>query len=92
MRSELAVGGVPHAQSLSELNDAARLETDERRDSRVGPLFAEQRLLERRVRAIEGVVVPVEAAARLGDVADERQQDGPEERVLCAGRPAWARA
>ena len=48
-------------------------------------------MLELRVGAVEGVVVPVEAAARLGDVGDERQQDGTEERVLGVGVRVGAR-
>ena len=42
-----------HAQPVAELDDAAGLEPDERRDGRVGALLAEQRLLEGRVRAVE---------------------------------------
>ena len=84
MRSELALGGVAHAQPAAELDDSARFEADEWSDGRVRALLAEQGLLEGPVRTIERVVVPVEAAAGLGDVADERQQHGPEERVLRA--------
>ena len=75
------------AQPVAELDDPARLEPDERRDSRVRALLAEQGLLEARVRAVEGLVVPVEAAARLGDVGEQRQQDGAEQARARRGPP-----
>ena len=72
-------------EPVSERNRLAHLDPDERGDRGVDALVPEHRLLELRVRPVEGVVVPVEAAARLGDVGHERQQDGSEERVLGLG-------
>ena len=85
MGDELAVCGVPDPEPVSERNRLAHLDPDERGDGGVDALVPEHRLLELRVRPVEGVVVPVETAARLGDVGHKRQQDGSEERVLGLG-------
>src|SRR5262249_29838120 len=82
---ELAVGGVPHAEAGTERNRLPHLEADERRDRRIDALVSEHRLLELAVGPVVGVVVPVEASAGLGDVSHEREQHGPEERVLGLG-------
>ena len=59
-------------------------DADERREHGVSPPLAEQRPLEIRVRALERLVVPVEAAARLGRRDEQPEQDGAKERVLLA--------
>ena len=41
---------------------------------------------------VEGLVVPVEPAARLGHVGEQREQDGAEEGVLGASTGVSARA
>ena len=57
-------------------------EPDERRDRGVRARGAEQRPLELGVCGVERLVLPVEAAAALGDRGEEREQDRPEERVV----------
>ena len=91
MCDELAVGRVPNPQAVSERDDPAGLDPDEGRDRRVGALLAEERVLEQPVGLVEGVVVPVEAAACLGDVRDEWEQDRSEERVVGVGGRVGAR-
>jgi len=52
---------------------------------------AEERVLDLRVRSGEGVVVPVEPAAALGDRGQHRKQDRPKERVVLARAHARVR-
>ena len=82
MRRQLAVGRMSNAQPLAELDDPTRLETDERRDGRVGTFLAEERALQLGVGPVEGVVVPIEAAAGVRDVGEQRQENRAEEGVL----------
>ena len=65
-----------------ELDLRAEREPDERRDGGVGAALAEQRALELGVRAVERLVAPVEAAAGLGDVGEQRQHDRPQQRLV----------
>src|SRR5581483_8275266 len=60
-------------------------EPDERRQRGVGALLAEQRRLQVGVGALERVVVPVEAAARLRRGDEQAEQDRAEERLLVRG-------
>jgi hypothetical protein len=62
------------------------------RDGRVRPPLAEERALELRVRTVEGLVVPVEAAAGLRDAEQEVDEDGTEECVVLGGVDPRARA
>jgi hypothetical protein len=65
---------VPHAHAVAEHDLATGREADERRDRPVRAATAEQRLLELLVRPVERSVVPVEAAARLRDAEQQREQ------------------
>ena len=67
-------------------------EPDDRRERDVGARGAEERLLEIRVGRVEGVVVPVEAAAALGGPRQHRQQNRAEERVVAGIADAGVRA
>ena len=82
MRGELAGRGRAHANAAAELDLRADGDPDERRDGRVRVPLAEERRLELGVRAVERLVVPVEAAARFGGGHQQRQDDRAEERVL----------
>jgi hypothetical protein len=68
----------------AELDRAAGREADDGSDGGVAPCHAEERALDLRVRDVERLVVPVEAAAALGDGGQHRQQDGAEEGVVLA--------
>ena len=75
----------------AELDVRAGREADDRRERDVGARRAEERPLEIRVRGLERLVLPVEAAAALGRPGQHRQQDRAEERVV-AGRRRCRRA
>src|SRR5439155_14188340 len=66
VRGELAGRGRPDADPVPEVDLRARGDADQRRDRGVCMSAAEEGCLERAVGAVEGAVVPVEAAARLG--------------------------
>ncbi len=80
------------AQSGRELELRADRQPDQRRDRAVTPPLAEERALELRVRALERLVVPVEAAARLGgrDAAARAAPCGTARRPRSRRGPAWA--
>ena len=82
MPGELAVGRGPDAELRAELALDTGRDPDERSDGGVGAVLAEQRPLELGVRAVERLVVPVEAAARLGDADQEVDEHRPEQRVV----------
>ena len=73
-------GAKPDPAAELDLGDDR--EADERRDGRVRVLPAEERALELGVGALEGAVVPVEAAAGL------RRRDQERERARCGRAPA----
>ena len=66
-RRDLAGDRRAHADVAAELDGRAGREPDERRDRRVRARRAEERQLDLGVGGVEGLVVPVEAAAALGD-------------------------
>ena len=92
VRRELTGRRSPHADAVAELDRRAEREPDQRRDRRVGVLAAEERDLELGVGALEGAVLPVEAAAALGGRNEERQQHAVEERRVLARRGPGVRA
>ena len=79
---ELAGRGGADAEPVAELELRHDRDPDERRNRCVGPRGSEERRLELGVGALEGDVVPVEAAAALGRRDQEREQHGAEERLL----------
>ena len=83
--SELAVGHRPDPQPGGELELRRHRDAEQRRNGRVAATLPVERALELRVGAIEGLVVPVEAAARLRGRREQSQEDGAEER-LALGR------
>ena len=82
MARQLPVCGRADADALGEVALQPGGDPDERRDGDVGAPVAEERLLERVVGAVEGLVVPVEPAAGLRDADQEVEQDGAEHRVV----------
>ena len=82
MRRQLGRDERAQEQRLRELHLPGHREPDHRGDRAVATPLTEERLLELAVRALEGVVVPVEAAARLGGRDEEPEEDGAEERVV----------
>ena len=92
MPGQLPVRGGSDSQRNAELPLNAGRDADERRDGRVRPPLAEERALELRVRAVEGLVVPVEAAAGLRDAEQEVDEDGAEECVVLGGITTRVRA
>ena len=87
-RRELAGRGGADADPVAELDARAAGDADERRDGAVRVAFAEERLLELRVGAVEGRVVPVEAAAALGGADEQRHEHAAVERAALVGRHA----
>ena len=80
---ELVRGGRPYAHAAAEVGRSPGGQADERREGRVRAPVAVEGALELAVGALEGVVVPVEAAARLGGGDEQRDQDrAPEGLVL----------
>ena len=92
MAGELAFGRGPDAESRPELALDPDAQTDERCGCAVGSAFAEQGALELRVAPAERLVVPVEAAARLGDANEEIKKHRPEEGVVRVASRAGVRA
>ncbi len=90
--SELAVGGRANTHRRAELPLDARRDPHQRCDSGIRPALAEQRALELCVGAVERLVVPVEAAARLRDAEQEIDEHGPEERIVLRGVTSSVRA
>ena len=86
MARELTVCDRPHPEARRELDLGRGRDADERRDGGVRPALAEERALELCVGAVEGVVVPVEAAAGLRGGDEQPEQHRPEEGLLL-GRP-----
>ena len=84
MRGELAGDERPQEQAVRELEGLRERETDERRDRDISSALTEERRLELRVRAVERLVVPVEAPARLGGPNQQPEQDGAKERLVLA--------
>ena len=82
MAGKLAVGHRADPQSGRELELRRDGDADERRDRHVGAALAEERALELGVGTVERVVVPVEAATRLGGGDEQAEQDGAEERLV----------
>ena len=82
MRRELAGHERTDQESRRQLDRLRQGEADERRDRGVLPALAEERGLERRVRALERLVVPVEPAARFGCGDEESDEHRAEERVV----------
>ena len=87
---QLAGDERPCLQAAAEVDGRSHLEPDERHHDDVAALGAEEQPLELGVLALVEVVVPVEAAARIGDAGDEGKQDGLEGGVL-AGPPPGER-
>ena len=85
MPRELPVGDRPDAHRLRKHALHPRRQPDERRDRGVRASIAEERALEVAERPVEAIVVPVEAAARLGDADQEVEQDRAKERVVGGG-------
>ena len=83
-RGELARRRNPDAQSAAELHLRAERESDERSDRGVRVTAAEERGFELAVRALEDVVLPVEAATALRGGDEQREQDGVEQRLVLA--------
>ena len=73
---------MPHLQARGEVHRGRDRETDERCHCRIPPALAEKRRFESRVRPLEGLVVPVETAARLGGQDEQAEQHGSEECVV----------
>ena len=73
VRGKLARGDMANAEPAAEIDDPSHRDTDERRDRAVRASRAEERGLERRVHTVEGRVVPVEAAAGLRRLRQERR-------------------
>ena len=89
---KLTVGGDADANARAELAlDAAR-QPDEGSDGRVRAALAEQRVLQLRVAALECLVVPVEAPARLGDAHEKIDEDRAKQRVVLGRLAAGVRA
>jgi hypothetical protein len=89
---ELAVGGDANTDPRPQLAlDAAR-QPDEWSDGRVRAVLAEQGALQLRVAAVERLVVPVEAAARLRDAHEEIDEHRAEQRVVLGWLAARVRA
>ena len=82
VRGQLARGRDPNPQPVGELHLRSNREPEQRRDGGVGAALAEERALELDVGPVEGLVAPVEAAAGLGDVGEQRQHDRPQERLV----------
>ena len=70
----------------------SRGQADERRERRVRAAVAVERALELGVGALERVVVPVEAAARLGGGDEQRNEDRAPERLVLADPLVGVRA
>ena len=86
MRGELLRERVAYLQSRRQLDRVRHRETDERSDGGVPAALAEERGLEPSVRALERLVVPIEAAARVRGRHEEPEEHCPEERIVL-GRP-----
>jgi hypothetical protein len=84
VRRKLAGCRDPNAEPVRKLEPRPGREPDQRRDRGVLAMLAEQRLLEARIGALEGVVAPIGPPGRLGDVGEERQQDRAQQRLLLA--------
>src|SRR5918995_2698922 len=78
---------MPNAQARPKAEQPARRESDDRGDRAVRTLRAEERLLEARVGALERLVAPVEAAASLSRLLQQREQHRSQQRAARA-RPS----
>ena len=85
VRGELADGGHTHDDVAAEVDGDGSRQADERRRGPVLVPLAEQRVLDLPVHAVEDAVVPVEAAAGIGNSAEQRKQDRAVERPLLVG-------
>ncbi len=92
MPGKLSVGDGPQAKPGRELDLRRHRDADERGHSRVGPALAEEGALELGVGSLEGVVVPVEPAARLGGGDEQPEEHGLEERLVLRDPRAGMRA
>src|SRR5207253_10755388 len=79
---ELAGDERAERDAATQLDRAAGLQPDDRRERDIGPRSAVERPLEVEVRRVEGLVAPVEAAAALGRPGEHRDEDRPEQRIL----------
>ena len=77
-----------NAEPAAEIDNRSDRDAHERRDRPVRAPRAEERGLERRVHTVEGRVVPVEAAAGLRRLGEERQEHGAGQRLAGARPPA----
>ena len=82
MVGELAGRSGPQPDPAAELDLGDDGDPDERRDRGVRARRAEERTLELGVGALEGDVVPIEAATPLGGRDQERDENGAEESLL----------
>ena len=91
VRRQLAGHERANREVGGELDRLREREADERRDRHVLATLAEERPLELRVRVLERLVFPVEAAARLCGRDQEPEEDRAEERLVSFARfPACA--
>ena len=72
MRRQLARRHMANAQARPQVEPPARRESDDRSDRAVRTLRAEERLLEAGIGALERLVAPVEAAASLRRLLQQR--------------------
>ena len=82
MAGKLGVCRCTDTDSLAQLSLDAGADADERGNRNVGSSLAEQRPLELCVRAVEGLVVPVESAAGLGDAHQKVDEHRAEQGVV----------
>jgi hypothetical protein len=81
-----------HAEAVTELDGRRGGQAHERRDRAVRVTRPEQGALQLEIGTLEGGVVPVEAAAGLGRLDEERDEDAAEERLLLGSARARVRA
>ena len=79
VRRQLARRHMANAQAR-QVEPPARRESDDRSDRAVRTLRAEERLLEAGIGALERLVAPVEAAASLRRLLQQREQHRPQQR------------
>ena len=88
MIRQLAGLGAADADAVAQLGRVSQLEADDRRERGVEAALAEEGVLELAVDALEAGVLPVEAATRIGEGGDEREEDAAGERLLLVGTTA----
>ena len=84
VRRELAGHEEPYREAVRELDRLREREADERGERDVLAALAVERPLELRIRLVEGLVVPVEAATGLCGRDQEPEENGAEQRLVLA--------